>query len=110
MFMSKGQLLLHRLKGEEMSTERFRVLPQATQQPQLQRLLFKQSGIIHPSSLLASCTEHSWGPGLDLGPSDIEEEDRSLPSEVRGTAREKGTIAILMPGIEKAMVYFRKPK
>lgn len=93
-----------------MSTERFRVLPQATQQPQFQRLLFKQSGIIHPSSLSASCTEHGWGPDLDLGPGNIEEENRSLSSECHGTAREKGTIAILMPGKEKAMVYLRKPK
>lgn len=48
MFMSKWQILLLRLKGKEVSTEKFRDLPQATQQPQVQELLLQASR--NPSS------------------------------------------------------------
>ena len=44
MFMSKWQVLLLRLLEEEMGAERFRDLPQATQQPQVQRLLIHTVG------------------------------------------------------------------
>lgn len=44
MFMSKCQVLLLRLPEEEMGAERFRDLPQATQQPQAQRLFIHAVG------------------------------------------------------------------
>lgn len=53
MFMSKWQVLLLRLPEEETGAERFRDLPQATQQLRPKGSLFMQSGMIHLSGLVS---------------------------------------------------------
>lgn len=99
MFMSQWQILLLRLKGKDESTEKFGDLPQATQRPQAQELLFQVS---RPPSSQWLISRSTVGPAPDLGPGSTENEDTPpLSSEVYGTTRRKDTIAIMnLPGKE----------
>lgn len=85
-----------------MNTERFRGLPYATQQPQVQKLLIHAWrgggwGVAHlflwlsQQDILSTSKDQA---SLE----NIEEKNRPLPLEVHGTVRKKVTVAIMMPG------------